>query len=75
MPSLLIENVKAVPKMNVKLKTGVASDFTQLLWDFSDLDQNYIRVTKNDHESLEFSFFVALTDSILLFVVLKLVFV
>ena len=50
MPSLLIENVKAVPKMNVKLKTGVASDFTQLLWDFSDLDQNYIRVTKNDHE-------------------------
>ena len=50
MPSLLIENVKGVPKMNVKLKTGVASDFTQLLWDSLDLDQNYIRVTKNDHE-------------------------
>ena len=50
MPSLLIENVKAVPKMNVKLKTGVASDFNQLLWDFLHLDQNYIRVTKNDHE-------------------------
>ena len=34
MTSFLIENNNAVPKMNVKLKTDVASDFNQFLWDF-----------------------------------------